>query len=100
MTQWRKGRSAGTGKPRNRRARARSPRVRNTWRLLRSASRSVPLLRSATNKPEDLEGTVPMDERKFPYFLSVAGALVVFIGVTVLVMQDGAMDALNAIRAP
>ena len=43
---------------------------------------------------------MPLDDRKFPYFLSMAAALVVFIGVTELVMQDGAMDALNAIRAP
>jgi hypothetical protein len=43
---------------------------------------------------------VPIDDRKLPYYLSVVAALVVLIGLTVLVMQDGAMDALNAIRAP
>ena len=39
---------------------------------------------------------MPINDRKASYNLSVV-ALVVFIGFTVKVMQDGAIDALTAI---
>ena len=43
---------------------------------------------------------VPIDDRRLAYNLSVVAALVVFIGFTVPLMQDGAIDALNATSAP
>jgi hypothetical protein len=35
--------------------------------------------------------------RRLPYDVSVVAAVVVLIGVTVLLMQDGSVDLLNAI---
>jgi hypothetical protein len=40
---------------------------------------------------------VPIKDQKPSYYLSVVAALLVFIGFTVGVMQDGAIDALTAI---